>query len=115
MSRPAALSAFRNALRSTRVAFQNDKEVLLAARNRIKLGFFEEKEADQKSAQEKIDHLNSVAKFLVENVVQGQKQEDGQYLLNIHDKTELGDNETIKQKKSEMGSLAGAKATKRCS
>ncbi|CAK7913318.1 mitochondrial zinc maintenance protein 1, mitochondrial [[Candida] anglica] len=115
MTRSAALSAYRTALRATRVAFKNDAEVLLASRAKIKQGFFEDLEQGSQTVQEKIDNLNSVSKFLVQNIVQGEKKEDGQYFLNIHDKTELGDNETIKQKKADMGSLAGAKATKRCS
>ncbi|CAH2353599.1 mitochondrial zinc maintenance protein 1, mitochondrial [[Candida] railenensis] len=115
MSRSAALSAYKNLLKATKVSFKNDAEVLFAARSKIRSDFLQERELDSKIAQEKIDHANAVAKFLVANVVQGIQKEEGKYLLDIHEQTELGDNETIKQKKSEMGSLAGAKATKRCS
>lgn len=66
------------------------------------------------NADEDIDKLNEVSKFLVQNIVQGEKQGDGKYFLKFHDKTELGDNETIKQNnRVNMGSLAGSKAKKR--
>ena len=115
MTRAAALSAYKSALRATKTAFGGDLEVLHAARTQIRAGFGEPVESEAQ-AVERIEHLNGVASILNQNIVQGRKKEnDERYMLNIHSKTELGDNETIKTKKSEMGSLAGAKATKRCS
>lgn len=115
MSNIRAINAYRNALRATRVAFKNDLPVLTAARTQIKQGFIDNKDlAQQEQQQEAIDKMNEVSQFLIKNIVQGEKQEGEKYFLKFHDRTELGDNETIKQSKAEMGSLAGAKV-KRCS
>ena len=112
----AAKSAYRNALRATRIAFRQDVPVLSSARLQIKDGFTKNRELkDEAEISEAISKLNEVSKFLVQNIVQGEKQEDGKYFLNFHEKTELGDNETIRQgNKANLGSLAGAKV-KKCS
>jgi complex III assembly factor LYRM7 len=109
-ARNAALSAYKNALRATKIAFANDIPILAGARSQIKQGFLDSKDlADSKQIEDQITHLNDVSKFLIKNVVQGQKQPDGKYFLNFHEKTELGDNESIKQHK--LGSLSGKKCT----
>lgn len=115
MANIRALGAYRQALRATRVAFKTDLPVLTAARTQIKQGFLDNKNiTDQDEQQEAVDKMNEVSKFLIKNIVQGEKKDDGKYFLNFHERTELGDNESIKQSKAEMGSLAGAKA-KKCS
>jgi len=109
-TRNAALSAYRNALRATRIAFANDIPVLAGARSQIKQGFLDSKDlTDSNQIDEQITHLNDVSKFLVKNIVQGERQADGKYFLNFHEKTELGDNESIKQHK--LGSLSGKKCS----
>lgn len=113
MSLSNAFTAYRNLLRASRIAFRSDLEVLQAARSKMREEFAQ-KDSD-KPVEERIEHANAVAKFLVQNVVQGVRREEDKYTLNIHNRTELGDNNTIKQKKSDMGSLAGATTTKRCS
>lgn len=113
MSR-SAISAYREALRATAVAFKGDAKVLSAARQRIREGYELNRElADSEKVEKAITELREVAKFLVQNIVQGEQKEDGKYFLKFHSKTELGDNETIKHSKKEMGSLAGAKARRR--
>lgn len=113
MTSNPALTAFRHALRATRTAFHGDAEVLNAARNKIKNGFMENKNlTDTEKAAEEIQKLNEVSKFLTRNIVQGEKQRDGKYFLKFHNDTELGDNESIRQGKPELGSLAGARVRK---
>ncbi|RCK67747.1 Mitochondrial zinc maintenance protein 1, mitochondrial [Candida viswanathii] len=108
----ATLSAYRNALRATRVAFRGDLPILHAARTKIKENIIDKAQLqDPTEIEEAVKQLNEVSKFLISNIVQGQKQQDGKYFLNFHEKTELGDNETIKQGKKEMGSLAGKKGS----
>lgn len=114
MSSVRAISAYRNALRATQLAFSKDLPVLESARSQIKLGFIESRDFEDEKAQEAIDKMNEVSAFLVKNIVQGERKESGKYFLNFHERTELGDNETIKQNKSDLGSLAGAKV-KKCS
>ncbi|KAK6458682.1 mitochondrial zinc maintenance protein 1, mitochondrial [Scheffersomyces xylosifermentans] len=110
----AAVRAYRNALRATKVAFRQDIPMLASARSQIRQGFQQHSDlTDTTQIEEEIQKLNDVSKFLIQNIVQGEKKEDGKYLLNFHERTELGDNETIKQSKNEMGSLSGAKAKKR--
>lgn len=107
-----ALLAYKAALRATRISFQQDNDILLAARKQIRDGFEASRNSD--NADEEIKKMNEISKFLVLNIVQGERQEDGKYFLKFHDQTELGDNETIKQSnKANMGSLAGAKAKSR--
>lgn len=104
MSRQLALSAYRNSLRATRIAFTEDLVALNSARNQIK---GEMKLATSPSnpllkVDERVDLLNQISEFLRHNIVQGKKngQEQGKdkYLLNIHKDTELGDNDDIKTK-----------------
>lgn len=111
-----ALQAYRAALRSTRVAFSGDLEVLYASRAKIRQGFEEHRAlADPTQIEDEINKLNEVSQFLVKNIVQGERDKDGKYFLKFHENTELGDNETIKQgNKANLGSLAGAKV-KKCS
>lgn len=59
-----------------------------------------------KSLEERIELLNGIAVYLKRNIVQGKKQDDGKYFLNIHEESELGDNESIKKPKSTLGDPA---------
>lgn len=107
--------AYKNALRATHVAFKGDTRVLDASRARIKQEIFNHKDLSGEKLEEEINKLEEVSKFLIGNIVQGQRQDDGKYFLNFHQNTELGDNETIKQgKKADLGSLEGSKV-KKCS
>lgn len=109
----ATLSAYRNALRATKVAFRQDLPILTAARLQIKENIRNNSNLNNESNElkEAIEKLNDVSKFLISNVVQGEKQQDGRYFLNFHEDTELGDNESIKQSKKNLGSLAGKKGS----
>ncbi|KAK6460163.1 mitochondrial zinc maintenance protein 1, mitochondrial [Scheffersomyces coipomensis] len=110
----AAKSAYRNALRATKIAFRQDIPVLTESRLQIKQGFKQHQSLTNiEQIEQEITKINDISKFLIQNIVQGEKQDDGKYYLNFHEKTELGDNETIKQgNKDNMGSLAGAKGSK---
>lgn len=118
MSRIQALSAYRNALRATRIAFEGelslfflsgipitnknigDVALLNASREQIRQGFH--KPDLKKTDEKRIKELNDIAKFLVSNIVQGKKNESGKYKLNIHEGTELGDNESVKKAKQQL-------------
>lgn len=112
-----ALQAYRNSLRATLMAFKGDTEVLSAARAKIKQGILDNKSLTGTTCDEEIQKLEEVNKFLVQNVVQGQRQQDGKYQLNFHSNIELGDNETIKQGNKNLGSLkgTGTSSIKKCS
>ncbi|PSN72036.1 mitochondrial zinc maintenance protein 1, mitochondrial [Corynespora cassiicola Philippines] len=106
-----ALQAYRNLLRSSRIAFQGDFNTLVAARHEVRRNF----EANRGLAigseelSKQILHAEEVAKFLKENVVQGQALDDaGNYKLRIHEHTERGNNEDIK-KGSGKNTLTGTK------
>jgi complex III assembly factor LYRM7 len=107
-----ALNAYRAALRSTRVAFTNDITTLTNARTQIR----KEMESSVSLSNPKLDTvqrielLEQVSKFLRHNVVQGVKKntDESRYVLNIHEETELGDNDEIKQKKSTLNAGAAA-------
>ncbi|KAG7904671.1 hypothetical protein KL907_003547 [Ogataea polymorpha] len=112
-----ALSAYRGALRATSIAFNNDVAMLQAARTQIKSKMALEVDPDMpdKSVEERIKHLNDVSLFLRRNIVQGRKEgdEENKYFLNIHEDTELGDNDDIKKKKGK-NSFGGEMASGGC-
>ncbi|EGW31207.1 uncharacterized protein SPAPADRAFT_140167 [Spathaspora passalidarum NRRL Y-27907] len=109
----SALKAYREALRATRVVFQRDLPRLMAARTEIKTQIKNKANlTDETERLEAINHLEEVTKFLRHNIVQGEVQNNGNVHLNFREETELGDNETIKQGKSEMGSLSGKKGNR---
>ncbi|KAF2262457.1 mitochondrial zinc maintenance protein 1, mitochondrial [Lojkania enalia] len=106
-----ALAAYRHVLRSTRIAFQGDFNTLIAARYQARKNFEENRELPTGSEElsKQIIHAEEVAKFLRENLVQGQARdnEPGSYKLRIHEHTERGNNEDIKKGKG--NTLTGAK------
>ncbi|KAF2009772.1 mitochondrial zinc maintenance protein 1, mitochondrial [Aaosphaeria arxii CBS 175.79] len=111
MSKEIALQAYRHILRSTRVAFQGDFNTLAAARWQARQTFEKNRGLPTGSEEltKQITHAEDVAKFLRANVVQGQVVDDkGNYKLNIHDETERGNNEDIKNG-SGKNTLAGTK------
>lgn len=105
-----ALNAYRAALRSTRIAFTADETALNAARSKIRQEMISEtSESNPKlDINGRIELLEQVNAFLKRNVVQGIKKQENEsrYVLNIHEETELGDNDDIKKKKSTLN--AGA-------
>lgn len=115
MSNPT-LRAYKTALRATSKAFTGDKPILAAARLKIKEGILENKQSQAPELEEQINNLNEISLFLKKNIVQGEEQKDGKFFLKFHSDIELGDNDSIKQSKEEMGSLAGKKgaAIKKC-
>ncbi|CAK9437754.1 uncharacterized protein LODBEIA_P21320 [Lodderomyces beijingensis] len=106
----SAKAAYKNALKSIHFVFKNDIPVQQAAKSQVKSEMMAKSQlSDPHEIQEAVEKLNAVSKFLVQNLVQGELQSNGRYFLNFHDQTELGDNESIKNSKSEMGSLSGAR------
>lgn len=98
-TRSKALNAYRHGLRAARIAFQNDTEVLLAARAKMRSGMLSPPNP-KLTTEEQVQHLEDVAVFLRRNLVQGKKvdcanKKEPRYHLNIHKDTELGDNETV--------------------
>ncbi|OAP58761.1 hypothetical protein AYL99_07851 [Fonsecaea erecta] len=94
-----ALAAYRHVLRATRRAFQDDYHLLHAARMQARTGFetLRTMDPDSEEAIKGIAHAEGVASILRHNVVQG-KLVDGSNVirLNIHEDTEKGDNDTVK-------------------
>ncbi|KAH7088168.1 hypothetical protein FB567DRAFT_591583 [Paraphoma chrysanthemicola] len=105
-----ALVAYRNLLRSARIAFQGDMNTLFAARAEVRRNFESNRNLTVGSEEfsKQITHAEEVAKFLRENVVQGQAAGEDNYKLRIHEHTERGDNEDIKKPKGK-GTSGGVK------
>ncbi|KAJ6111478.1 Mitochondrial zinc maintenance protein 1 [Penicillium sp. IBT 18751x] len=111
----SALSAYRQILRATRIAFQNDNRVLLAARAEARRNFEENRRVGIDTGLQ-INNAIEVANILRHNIVQGAREdgnEDAKWEpecriraesnandwtteLNIHDEIERGDNDSIK-------------------
>ncbi|OCL11706.1 mitochondrial zinc maintenance protein 1, mitochondrial [Glonium stellatum] len=112
MSQSMALAAYRHLLRSTRIAFQGDINTLVAARYEVRKNFDQSRNLSLNSeeASKRIAQAEEIAKFLRENVVQGEAidAEASRYKLRIHEHTERGNNEDIKNAgKGNGNSLAG--------
>ncbi|EYE96049.1 LYR motif-containing protein [Aspergillus ruber CBS 135680] len=94
----SARSAYRQLLRATRVAFQDDVRVLVASRQEARRNF----DAHRRLAVDtpmQIKHAVEVADLLRHNLVQGSREqgvEDARWELRIHEEIERGDNDSIK-------------------
>lgn len=101
-----ALNAYRAALRSTKIAFNNDIKTLTAARAKIREEMRSETSLSDPKLNnlQRIELLEQVSQFLKRNIVQAVKKptEESRYVLNIHKETELGDNDDIKKKSSTL-------------
>ncbi|KAL5045953.1 mitochondrial zinc maintenance protein 1, mitochondrial [Aspergillus fruticulosus] len=94
----SALSAYRQLLRATRIAFQNDTRVLVAARQEARQNF-EKHRRNGIDTPMQINHALEVASILRHNIVQGARDaedENAKWELRIHDEIERGDNDSIK-------------------
>jgi hypothetical protein len=102
--------AYRYLLRSIAIAFQDDNVTLTAASKEARRRFELGKELDPQSneAIDGVKEATDVAKFLRQNLVQGQQIPNSDVFrkscirlgitvgLRIHDETERGDNSSIK-------------------
>ncbi|KAH8429926.1 LYR motif-containing protein [Aspergillus melleus] len=94
----SARSAYRQLLRATRVAFENDTRVMLAARQEARRNFDDHSRVGIDTPMQ-INHAVEVANILKHNLVQGSRaagDESARWELNIHDNIERGDNDSIK-------------------
>lgn len=87
-----------------------DEPVLAAAKQSIRQGFRDKAGLlpNDPSIAPAIQHAEEVASFLKANIVQGKKEGDV-YKLRIHEHTERGDNESIKQAGRKKTDLSGVK------
>ncbi|KAJ5152711.1 Mitochondrial zinc maintenance protein 1 [Penicillium canariense] len=107
-----ALSAYRQILRATRVAFRavsvtvkgtnavnlDDTRVMLAARQEARRNFDQNRRVGIDSGMQ-INHAIEVANILRHNLVQGAREvgdESAKWELRIHEEIERGDNDSIK-------------------
>ncbi|KAJ5640073.1 Mitochondrial zinc maintenance protein 1 [Penicillium longicatenatum] len=94
----AALSAYRQVLRATRIAFRDDVRVMLASRQEARRNFDQNRRVAVDTGMQ-INHAIEVANILRHNLVQGAREdgnEDAKWELRIHDQIERGDNDSIK-------------------
>jgi len=110
-TREMALSAYRQLLRSTRLAFEGDIPRLLAARSAAREIFEANRglSRNDTEAVKQIQHAEGVAQVLRENVVQGKAvdSDTSRYKLRIHEHTERGDNESLKMEGSTITGKCG--------
>ncbi|KAJ5726838.1 Mitochondrial zinc maintenance protein 1 [Penicillium malachiteum] len=94
----AALSAYRQVIRATRVAFRDDVRVMMAARQEARRNFDQNRRVAIDTGMQ-INHAIEVANILRHNLVQGAREdgnEAAKWELRIHDEIERGDNDSIK-------------------
>ena len=86
-----------------------DQKLLLAARQQARTGFDKGRslEPESKEAIAAIQHAEGVGDVLLKNVVQGRQVEDQDdtYQLRIHEHTEKGDNDTVKNPRAPGGKV----------
>lgn len=123
MSLPVALrsrffKAYKESIRAMNFTFSNDIQSLHKSKLILKQTAINPSEMKQKmfkdlpeSKEDLIKHLEDMNKILIQNVAQAQQKSKFKYELKMHDKIELGDNETIKENK---GSQYKNKPFKRC-
>ncbi|KAI0441675.1 hypothetical protein F4803DRAFT_522605 [Xylaria telfairii] len=107
---PAASLAYRNLLRAARTTFKGDVKMLNTSHSLIRESFLENADLEPTSpeASTALQQAHTTATFLLRNVVQGVKTEDGdRYKLRIHEHTERGDNDTIKTPGTTLGGGGG--------
>ncbi|KAL1977794.1 hypothetical protein VTN31DRAFT_653 [Thermomyces dupontii] len=97
-SSTSAISAYRQLLRATRIAFKDDYRTLFAARAEARKHFEQNRNAGV-DAPMKINDALEAADMLRRNIVQGVRDaedESGVWELRIHDEIERGDNDTVR-------------------
>lgn len=88
-----SLAVYRQLARAARLAFQGDEAALTASRDRIRAEFARPI-ADNKELLQRQQMARDVAHILRSNVVQGRLTEKGNYHLQLHKDSELGDNDS---------------------
>lgn len=80
-----------------------------AARGQARGGFDKGRSLDpsSKEATTAIEHAEGVVEVLTKNIVQGQQMEgkEDTYKLNIHEHTERGENDTVKNPRAPGGKV----------
>merc|ERR1712072_941456 len=120
---PRAASALRTLIRAERDLFRNDpqrRQRLIECRDlnrklinlkprarRTKTAQPQPDQAQQDPLENGILAVLQTAEVFRTNVIQGLPNERGNYSLNIHKDTELGDNETIMQQKAAAMATGG--------
>ncbi|KAL9714746.1 hypothetical protein Ac2012v2_001405 [Leucoagaricus gongylophorus] len=102
----SARSAYRNMYRAASCRFSGDELILAVFRQKMR---DDAAKAQMLTSTEEYERhtqfANDVAEFLRKNIIQGVKVaegnrgDDGTWYLPIHDETELGSNESIKNPK----------------
>ncbi|KAH8689913.1 mitochondrial zinc maintenance protein 1, mitochondrial [Talaromyces proteolyticus] len=98
MATVSALSAYRQVLRATRIAFRDDFTILTAARTEARKQFDAHKRTGVDTPMQ-IQHAVEAASILRHNIVQGARDaedQNGKWELRIHDEIERGDNDSVK-------------------
>ncbi len=94
-TKESALKAYRAALRAMNLTFKGDREVMNAARTKLRneMRATRSKDHPEMNVKDRIDLLKQVATYLTRNIVQGVKvKEDNTYMLRFHEKTETNKN-----------------------
>lgn len=93
MNERKAISVYRNLVRAAKLAFNGDDVALNASRAKIR-SEYGQPVRDQADFLKRIQYGKDVAHILRSNVVQGVRNEKGNFKLGIHKETELGDNDS---------------------
>lgn len=110
--------AYKESIKAMNFTFSNDLQSLYKSKMLLKQTVLNPMEMKEKmfkdlseSKEDLIKHLEDMNKILIQNVAQAKQLSKHKYELKMHDKIELGDNESIKDNK---GSQYKNKPFKRC-
>ncbi|KAI9013780.1 hypothetical protein CLU79DRAFT_768700 [Phycomyces nitens] len=100
-SKQAAISAYRNLLKTQRNVFGEDIKAFNAAKKETYARFMQSKdETNTDVLEKKLNMADQVATLLKQNVLQGVSKGDNTFKLRITKDTVLGDNDSIKNTKN---------------
>lgn len=88
-----AINVYRNLVRAAKLAFKNDAAALNASRDKLRQEYAVPVR-DRADFLKRVQYGKDVAHILRCNVVQGIRNDKGNYKLDIHKETELGDNDS---------------------
>lgn len=92
------LSVYKSFLKTIPIVFKNDTVLINASKQKVKEEILKKKYISEvNEIKKEIEDFKEINTFLLKNLIQGEKNARGNFFLNIHSMTELGENDSIKK------------------
>src|SRR3989338_2820757 len=117
MSLTPSLKAYRSLLRASRIVFNSDRRMLQLSLRQIRTEFEKNRfERDEVKINKLVSDANEAATFLVSSVLQGVREDDGNFKIKLNKsqvETNLDANMTIKGIDEQIESLERRQSRKK--